>query len=405
VIRARRRLAAGFVLWAAVAAPGPAAADPGDPDLGGAAAAIVVDASDGTTLYGKAPGERRAIASTTKLMTALLALERARPSDVFTAPAYNALAQESKINLREGERMRVRDLLEALLLESANDAAVTIAEGVSGSRAAFVEDMNTRAAELGLRDTSYANPIGLDDKANYSTASDLARLAARLLRNRRFARIVDMPAAELQSGARRRIVGNRNDLIAKHPFVTGIKTGHTQSAGYVLVGSATGGNGARVITVVLGEPGEAARNADTLTLLRWGLARFRRVPALREGRPLARPEVAYLDERAALVPRRGLDVAVRRGQRVTRRVRAPSELEGPLRAGARAGSVTVLRDGRPVRTVPLVTARPVPAATTLDKASSLVGLPLLLLSLVGILAIAVLVALRFAGRVRLVRER
>ena len=401
---ARRRLAAALVLWAATASA-PAVAAPGDPDVGRAAAAIVVDASDGTTLFSKAPGERRPIASTTKLMTALLALERARPSEVFTAPGYDALPQESKINLREGERMRVRDLLEALLLESANDAAVTIAEGVSGSRAAFVEDMNARAAELGLRDTSYANPIGLDDRANYSTAADLARLATRLMDNRRFARVVDMSAAVLESGARRRVVGNRNDLIARHPFVTGIKTGHTQGAGYVLVGSATGANGGRVVTVVLGEPGEAARDADTLLLLRWGLTRFRRVAALRAGRPLARPEVAHLDERAALVPRRGLAVTVRRGQRVTRRVRAPQELEGPLRAGARVGSVTVLRDGRALRTVALVTARPVPAASTLDKAFALLGLPLLVVLVVGLLVIALFAALRLRGRVRLVRDQ
>ena len=127
----------------------------------------MVDASDGGVIFARDAGRRRPIASTTKLMTALLVLERARPSDVFTAPAYNALAQESKIVLRRGERMKVRDLFEALMLESANDAAVTLAVGVSGSRQAFVEDMNRRARELGLRDTSYANPIGLDEPGNY----------------------------------------------------------------------------------------------------------------------------------------------------------------------------------------------------------------------------------------------
>ena len=139
-------------------------------------------------------------------MTALLALEQAKPSDVFTAPAYNAMPAESRINLREGERMTVHDLLEALLLESANDAAETLAEGVSGSREAFVEEMNARAAELGLEHTSYANPIGLDEAGNYSSARDLAKLARVLLQRPRFARIVDMPEAELESGARPRVV-------------------------------------------------------------------------------------------------------------------------------------------------------------------------------------------------------
>ena len=158
---ARRTLAAAAVLVAA-AAPGASAAE-NPPKVPSAQAAIVVDARDGTTMLAKRPDSERAIASTTKLMTALLALERAKPDDVFTAPAYNAMPAESRINLRAGERMTVHDLLEALLLESANDAAVTLAEGISGSREAFVQDMNERAAELGLEHTSYANPIGLDE--------------------------------------------------------------------------------------------------------------------------------------------------------------------------------------------------------------------------------------------------
>ena len=193
------------------------------PSLGTAAAAILIDSRDGSVILQKNPGERRSIASTTKLMTALLTLEEARPGDVYEAAPYDALPIESKIDLRAGERMRVDDLLEALLLESANDAAATLAEGVSGSRAAFVEDMNARADELGLQDTSYANPIGLDDPANYSTARDLASLTRRLLRNRRFARTVDLPSAELESGDRPRVVGNRNDLIAAYDFVDGVR--------------------------------------------------------------------------------------------------------------------------------------------------------------------------------------
>jgi D-alanyl-D-alanine carboxypeptidase (penicillin-binding protein 5/6) len=405
VTRAARRLAAlaAAASLASVAAPAPSAAAPGDPDVPGAESAIVVDASDGTRLFGKNADERRAIASTTKLMTALLALEEADPGDVFAAPPYDALPQESKINLAAGERMRLSDLLEAVLLESANDAAVTIAEGVSGSREAFVEEMNDRAEELGLDDTSFANPIGFDDPSNYSTASDLAELATHLMRNRRFARIVDMPQAVLESGARERVVANRNRLVASHPFVDGIKTGHTLGAGYLLVGAARG-RGARVVTVVMGEPGESSRDADTLTLLRWGLSRFRRVLALAPRRVLVRPEVELLDERAALVPRRAVRVTLRRGQRFERRVRAPEEVEGPLPAGRRVGSVTLLRDGKPLRTVALVTARPVPDPGTFRKAMSLLGIPFTLLLILAVLAASVLGARRLGVRMRVVRE-
>jgi serine-type D-Ala-D-Ala carboxypeptidase (penicillin-binding protein 5/6) len=384
-----------------VAVPAQAAERP--PDVGSAAAAIVVDGRNGEVMFAKNVDSRRAIASTTKLMTALLALERARPRQVFSAPPYNPLPPESRINLQAGERMTVRDLLEALLLESANDAAVTLAEGISGTREDFVAEMNERAAELGLDDTSYANPIGLDDPANYSTARDLAALSVRLMRRPRFRRVVDMPEAELESGARPRVIDNRNELVARYPWVTGIKTGHTIEAGDVLVGSARGRGGARVISVVLGEPSEAARDADTLALLRWGLGRFRRVEALDPKRPLARADIEYRDERAALVPRRRAEVLVRAGERIERRVRAPKEVDGPLPAGERVGSVTVLVDGAPVRRVALVTAAEVPGAGTLRVLTSVVGVPLTLLAGLAILVAAVLAAKRIRLRLRLVR--
>jgi serine-type D-Ala-D-Ala carboxypeptidase (penicillin-binding protein 5/6) len=397
----RRTLALAAAIVAAAAAPAGAAESP--PAVPGARAAIVVDARDGAVMFGKHPDAERSIASTTKLMTALLALEQAKPSDVFTAPAYNAMPAESRINLREGEQMTVHDLLEALLLESANDAAETLAEGISGSREAFVEEMNARAAELGLEHTSYANPVGLDETGNHSSARDLANLARVLLRRPRFARIVDMPEAELESGARPRVVDNRNDLISAYPWVSGVKTGYTANAGNVLVGAADGPGGARVISVVLGEPTESARNSETLALLRWGLTRFQRVRVLDPRRMVAQADIEYRDGIARLVPRRGAVLTIRQGQRVRRRSNAPDELEGPLGAGARVGTVTVLLDGRPVRRVALVTAERVPGAGTLRVLLSWLGIPLTLLLLVAILTAAVLAFLRLPFRIRIVR--
>jgi serine-type D-Ala-D-Ala carboxypeptidase (penicillin-binding protein 5/6) len=397
----RRTLALAAAITAAVAAPAGAAESP--PAVPGARAAIVVDARDGTVMFAKHPDAERSIASTTKLMTALLALEQAKPSDVFTAPAYNAMPAESRINLREGEQMTVHDLLEALLLESANDAAETLAEGVSGSREAFVEEMNARADDLGLEHTSYANPVGLDEAGNYSSARDLASLARVLLQRPRFARIADMPEAELESGARPRVVENRNDLISAYPWVSGVKTGYTANAGNVLVGAADGPGGARVISVVLGEPTETARNSETLALLRWGLTRFQRVRVLDPRRMVAQADIEYRDGSARLVPRRGAVITIRRGQRVRRRANAPDEVKGPLSAGARVGTVTVLLDGKPVRRVALVTAEKVPDAGTVRVLLSWLGIPLTLLLLVAIFVAAVLVFLRLPFRIRIVR--
>jgi D-alanyl-D-alanine carboxypeptidase (penicillin-binding protein 5/6) len=337
-------------------------------------------------------------------MTALLTLEGARPRKVFTAGDYVAAPVESQIGLRPGERMRVGDLVEALLLESANDAAAALAEGVSGSVDSFVAEMNERAAELGLEDTSYANPIGFDDPLNYSTASDLATLTRELLERPRFARVVDMPEARLESGARPRTIDNRNTLVAAHPFVTGVKTGHTLGAGYVLIGSAKGRGGARVISVVMGEPSEAARDADTLKLLRWGIARFQRVRVLDDRRVMARADIEHRDERAVLVPSRDIVLTLRDGERVRRRVRAPGELEGPIPKGVGVGSVSVFVDGERVARIALVTRADVPEAGTLRVLTSVLGVPLTVLLVIAILLGAALAALTLRRRVRLVRR-
>jgi D-alanyl-D-alanine carboxypeptidase (penicillin-binding protein 5/6) len=374
------------------------------PRVPSADAAIVVDGRDGDVMFAKNASERQSIASTTKLMTALLTLDGARPREVFTAADYGAAPVESQIGLRPGERMTVRDLFVALLLESANDAAATLAEGVSGSVDEFVADMNARAAELGLEDTSYENPIGFDDPLNFSTPADLATLTRELLRRPRFARVVDMPEAELESGSRPRMIDNRNTLVATHPFVTGVKTGHTLGAGYVLIGSAKARGGARVISVVMGEPSEAARDADTLKLLRWGIGQFRRVRVLDDRHTMARADIEYRDERAEFVPARDTDLTLRRGERVRRRVSAPEEVEGPLSAGTRVGSVTVFVDGERVRRVALVTASDVPEAGTLRVLTSVLGVPLTVVAVLAILlGAAFAVALR-RRRVRLVRR-
>jgi D-alanyl-D-alanine carboxypeptidase (penicillin-binding protein 5/6) len=358
-----------------------------------APAAIVIDARTGDVLLERNPDDERPIASATKLMTALLTLERAEPDDVFRAANYDAGAIESKIDLRRGERMRVQDLLVALLLESANDAAVTLAEGVAGSRSEFVDAMNARAGELGLDETSYANPIGFDDPDNHSSARDLAHLARVLMRDQRFADIVDRPEATLRSGARRRTIDNRNRLVRTWPFVNGVKTGHTSSAGYVLVGSASR-RGAQVISVVLGTPSEAARDAETLELLDWGLDRFKRARPVRAGRALKRVAVEHFgDRRVALEADRSIALTVRRGAKVTTRVDAPDELEGPLQAGKRVGTVVVLVNGRPAGRAALVTAAEVPEASFVRRSRSGLGWAVAFL----VLAVAGVAAVRYRG--------
>jgi serine-type D-Ala-D-Ala carboxypeptidase (penicillin-binding protein 5/6) len=384
-------------LAAGLLAGGQAAAAADRPPATTGDAVLVMDRRAGEVMHAAHAGTPRPIASATKLMTALLTLERAELDDVFPAAQYSASPVESKINLMPGERMTVRDLLTALLLESANDAAVTLAEGIAGSREAFVREMNRRAVELGLNDTSYANPIGFDDPDNHSSARDLARLARRLLANREFARIVDLPMATLESGARPRTIDNRNVLVQRYPFVSGVKTGHTVGAGYVLVGSGAAGGG-RVITVTLGAPSESARDADTLALLRWGLEQFRRERVLRPGRPLAQLDVNYRDGDAPVGAARPVTLVLRTGEKATTVLDAPDEVEGPLAKGERVGWVEVKRDGETVRRVPLVTLAEVEGASFFRKAMRTLGSLLIVAIVLGIVLLVFVAVRRRRGK-------
>jgi D-alanyl-D-alanine carboxypeptidase (penicillin-binding protein 5/6) len=389
----RALLIAALLLALVPAAAGAAPARAGKPPKVHADAAIMVDQRTGEVLFARHPDEQRQIASTTKLMTADLALEHARPTQVLSSPGYSGASAESVIGLRKGERMTVHDLLRALLLESANDAAYTLAVRLAHSEDAFVDEMNAQASALGLTSTHYENPIGLDDADNYSTARDLAKLASRLMGDRRFAGIVSLPSAALTSGSHERIVHNRNLLVGRYRFVNGVKTGHTSRAGYCLVGSATA-KGAHVVSVVLHDPSEGARDDDTLALLQYGLAQYERVRAVAHGQAVVRPKIRYRgDDRVSLTVPRSVRVTVRKGEHVSRRVQAPGTVDGPIPAGKAVGTVSFVYRGRVVRRAPLVTAEAVPAASFPRKLVATLGIPLTALAFLAVVA-ACLGALR-----------
>jgi D-alanyl-D-alanine carboxypeptidase (penicillin-binding protein 5/6) len=337
-------------------------------------------------------------------MTALLTLERAKLSDVFTASSYRASPVESKIGLVPGERMKVRDLMRGLLLESGNDAAAALAQGVAGSQRAFVKLMNARARQLGLTNTHYENAIGLDSAGNYSSARDLVTLATVLRTNRFFKHTVDLPSVTLKSGAYPRTFANRNDLVRRFGYVNGVKTGHTLGAGYVLVGSASR-HGMQLISAVLDEPSEQSRDDDTMRLLAYGFKRFERIRAVIKGRSMATVPIRQrAGARLELVAGRTLRRIVRRGHRrdVKIAVHAPDSVAGPIRRGERLGTVDVRQGGRRVATVPLVAAAHVPAADLAQQTKNLAAAPLVL---IGVAIAAVAGTLLVARRRRLNSRR
>jgi D-alanyl-D-alanine carboxypeptidase (penicillin-binding protein 5/6) len=370
-----------------------------------------MEASTREVVCATRPGAQRSVASATKLMTALLVLERARLSDVVPAADYRALPIESKLSLRPGEELTVADLVRGLLLESANDAAVTLAEAVAGSQGAFVRDMNARAQELGLERTQFVDPIGLG-AGNRSSAEDLARLTLELRKSRFFRLVVNRSVATLESGDRVRVIRNRNDLVRRLGWVNGVKTGHTASAGYVLVGSGLR-RGVQLVSVVLGSESELARSEDSLKVLEFGFGRYRVVRPVEDAEVFGSVPIRY--RRGAELPLVADDdvrLTVLRseaGSLTARAVGMPEEVEGPLERGRRLGTVQVLQGDEVVAEVPLVAASTVPEAGFGQRLKDYFTRPLTIVALLalatGTLLLARLVRRRDPGDRRRSREQ
>jgi D-alanyl-D-alanine carboxypeptidase (penicillin-binding protein 5/6) len=374
-MRAWRRgagLLAVLLALASLVAPVAPAAPARAPEGIEAKAWIVVDARSGDVLASKAAERRLPIASTTKLMTAYVAMKELGPEKVVRAAPYEPIYGESLLGLRTGERVSVHDLITGLMLVSGNDAAHTLAVAAAGSEERFVAVMNRYAAALGLADTHYANSIGLDQEGNYSTAADLATLTRRLLRIPAFAKIADSRTALLRSLRPPRRIENSNDLLSMVSWATGVKTGHTFDAGYVLVASGER-KGVSLVSATIGEPTEESRFLDNQELLEYGFSQYRRRLPVRAGQDLAEPEIRYSGGRLPLRAERSLQVGVRRGQRLDLEVHAPEEVEGPVRRGAKLGRATVFVDGRKVGTVGLRASRAVSKASLFDRARATVA--------------------------------
>ncbi len=366
----------------------PAGAMASTPPPLAASAAALSELTTGQLLYKNRAFSRLPIASTTKLMTALITLEHVKHlGRVFTQNDFYASSADSQIGLVPGERMSVHDLLLALLLPSADDAAEDLAYNVGHrSVARFVGMMNARAHQLGLTRTHYSTPSGLDTPGNYSTATDLLTLARYLLLHQPwFARAVALPHAVLKTGSHPRYVTNRNDLVGRYSWVRGVKTGHTSGAGYVLVGAGTS-RGMELLSVVLGTSSEYARDANTLRLLGWGLRAFRIATPVTAGQVIARPTVKDRSGvHATVIAASSVIRIVPRSPGLTWQVNVPKQLAGPLPRHAVVGELTILQGRKVVARVRLLLAQKLPAVSPLTKAARFLTRPFTLVVLVVLL--------------------
>jgi serine-type D-Ala-D-Ala carboxypeptidase (penicillin-binding protein 5/6) len=298
------------------------------------------------------------LASITKLMTALVVLERARPGEILTVPRFVSSVGESSIGLRPGERISVRDLLAAALIQSANDAAYALAAHVGhGDVRAFVRLMNAKAGRLGLAETHFVRPDGLDASGHYSTASDVLALARAAMQRPLIRRLVRLRRAKIAGG---RSLFAWNDLLGSFPGMFGIKTGHTDRAGWCEVGAARR-DGASVYAIVLGSPSRSQRNRDLAELLDWGLDQYARATVVHEGRTYASADVPMSEESLSLVPAEPARVVVRVRHPLVERVTAPRVLDPPVARGERLGEVVIL-DGEKV-----LARRPLVASEAVDE--------------------------------------
>ena len=327
----------------------------------------LIDARNGELLAAQAANERLPIASTTKLMTAYVAMKEAPLDRVVRAAPYEAEYGESLLEMEAGEPISIRDLIYGLILRSGNDAAHTLALRVSGSTKRFVAEMNRYAAALGLSNTHYANPIGLDQKGNYSSARDLLTLSQRLLKMPAFAKIADSRSALLKSTKPPRRIETINELLLTEPWATGVKTGHTWGAGWVLVGSGRK-KGVDLISVAIAAPTDETRYSDNVALLEYGFSQYERKKPVKRGEEFAAASIRYSGGSLPLRAARTLKVGIRKGQELTVDVSAPAEVEGPVARGSRLGRVDVLVDGRRAGSAPLLAARNVPEASAFDRA-------------------------------------
>lgn len=319
-----------------------------------AQSAILMDAESGRVLYEQNADEERLIASITKIMTALVALEAGRDLDEeVTIRREYTMTEGSSMYLKEGERVSLRALLYGLMLTSGNDAALALAGECAGTVEAFVDRMNRRAAGLGMEHTHFANPNGLNDEAHYSTARDMAVLTREAMKNPEFAEIVSTRSITFGE----RTLVNHNKLLKLYEGAAGVKTGYTQLAGRTLVSAAVR-NGQMLIAVTLSDPNDWV---DHAALLDYGFETFPRRRLCRAGKTVAQAVVQNgVAELVSLETDRDLWYPLKEGERVQAEWSVPETVDAPIGRGAVAGMLTFYKEGEMIGRSCLVFGSDVP---------------------------------------------
>ncbi len=332
-----------------------------------APSAILIDAKTGKVLYEKNADEKRYPASTTKIMTGLLAVEYGKMNDVVTV-SQNVTSIErgsSQIYLIPGEQLTMEQLLYALMLESANDAAIAIAEYISGSVEEFAKLMNDKAKEAGAANTNFVNPNGLHSDDHYTTARDLAMIgkyAMTLDKFRSVVKEVNYTIPKTNKQEERNYITNSNKLIWKvydkfrYEYATGIKTGYTTKSKQCLVGGAKK-DGMELISVVLGADGQNVYS-DTVALFEYGFNNFQNVEILKKDQIVTTVSIGEEEEKINLLAAEDFQLMLSQeeGDKVETSIAITSELEAPIEKGEMLGEMVIQVNGKEVKRVGLLSS-------------------------------------------------
>ncbi|MBK4736411.1 D-alanyl-D-alanine carboxypeptidase family protein [Noviherbaspirillum pedocola] len=340
---------------------------------------LLLDAGSGQVLAAQDPARRIEPASLAKIMTTYLVFQALQDKRItmeqsvtVSTRAWKTASDGSKMFIDPKTPVTIKDLLYGLIVSSGNDAAVALAEAVSGSEDTFVAQMNKAAQDMGLKNTRFANAHGLPSAENYSTAQDLALLTDRLVND--FPEYYKIFA--VKSYTYNRITQqNRNRLLWLDPSVDGVKTGHTQAAGYCLIASARRPNGKsgerRLISVVIGATSDSVRSQESQKLLNWGFLNFDTVKLYAKGQPVLTPPVWKGSQSEVKL---GFDhdvyVTVPKGaaERIKPVVERREPLVAPIPEHMRVGTMKLMDEGKTIAEVPLVTLEPVSQATIFGRA-------------------------------------
>jgi len=331
------------IIVTAVQKPAFAVVSDDAPPTVNAMAAVVMEAVSGRVIYAKNATQKRAIASTTKIMTAIVALEEGNLDDEVKISKRAASIGGSVVGLREGQTYTLRELLYGMMLASGNDAAIAVAEHIGGSVEAFAKMMNAKARAIGATDSNFVTPHGLDADNQYSTAYDLAIITRYAIRNPVFMKIVSTTSYYIPEHG----LYNTNELLATCPGVDGVKTGYTSKAGRCLVTSAFR-NGMRLISVVLGSPTRTARANATRALLDYAYRNYRMANLVKAGDVYKKvPVYRGIMDSMELITAQTLTVPLTDQEEELLEVREhiPDILKAPVYAGSDVGVVEFVVNG------------------------------------------------------------